>query len=224
MKKKIVSLILALILIGSFVCCDSSGQNNDTQIGNEQDNDVQVVGEQNNDALIVDKKDNNVQIGDDTDEKQFNTTVSYANWTDSDEFFSASLNYDSVLTGGAKHLPVYKFDTSKDLELFKSTFGETLTMDHGYDEVPSFNNVTALYDDTFFEDNALILVYVDTTSGSYRFGVDSVVCADDSLYVKIKCINDPECVTDDMAGWFITVAVPKDTIENIKVFDAMLYR
>ena len=34
-----------------------------------------------------------------------------------------------------QHLPIYRFDTLNDLEHFKRTFGDTFTMDGGWDEV-----------------------------------------------------------------------------------------
>ena len=78
------------------------------------------------------------------------------------------------------------------------------------------------YDETFFDENTLLLVYVGANSGTYRFGVSSVFCAENSFCIHIEQTNNPEVVTDDMAGWFITVAVPDSMVENCTEFDADL--
>lgn len=67
-----------------------------------------------------------------------------------------------------------------------------------------------------------MLVYVGANSGTYRFGVSSVFCAENSFCIHIEQTNNPEVVTHDMAGWFITVAVPDSMAENCTEFDADL--
>ena len=111
------------------------------------------------------------------------------------------------------------FKPLEDLERFKLNFGEILNTDHGYDEVPSFNEAAAKYDEAFFEKNTLLLVYVATNSGSLRFDVSSMYCDDMSLCIHVKQTNNPEVVTEDMAGWFITVSVADDMIEKCDEFD-----
>ena len=149
----------------------------------------------------------------------FDIAVSYANWTDDEEIYSGALNADKIAISSVQHFPIYMFDTLAELEQFKLSFSEVLTMDYGYDEVPSFNEVTAKYDKTFFEENTLMLVYIATNSGSLRFGVDNVFCEGTSFCIYVKQINSPEVVTEDMAGWFITVAVPDSMVASCNEFD-----
>ena len=155
-------------------------------------------------------------------EEAFDIAVSYANWTEESKIYSRALNTGKMAVSSVLHLPIYKFDTLEELEQFKLTFGEVLTMDSGYDEVPSFNDVTADYDEAFFDENALMLVYVSANSGSYRFGVNSVFCNGSSFCIHVEQLNDPEVGTADMAGWFITVAVPNSMVANCSEFDADL--
>ena len=151
---------------------------------------------------------------------KWETTVSYANWSDTPSIFRGALNGDKQISG-AKHFPIFKVDTKQDLEQFKSNYGSILSMNHGYDEVPSFEDATAKYDGTFFENNSLLIVYVDANSGSYRFDVGSVYCDAEAVCVHVKLTNNPECYTADMAGWWITVAIQDSTIRNCKSFDAV---
>ena len=152
----------------------------------------------------------------------FETTVSYANWTDGEEIYFGALNREKMALGSVQHLPVYKFDTLDELEQFKAAFDGVLTLDGGYNEVPSFLDATAAYDEAFFAENALVLAYVAAGSGSYRFAVDSVYCDETAFCVYVRQTNDPEVVTMDMAGWFVTVAVPDSMVETCAEFDADL--
>ena len=152
----------------------------------------------------------------------FDIAVSYANWGDLNEIYSHALNIDKMVISSVRHLPIHKFDTLAELERFKNDVKDTLSIDQRYDEVPSFNDTTAKYDETFFAKNTLMLVYVESGSGSFRFGVDSIYHADGCFCIHVTQTNNPEVVTDDMAGWFITVAVPDSTMQNCSEFDADL--
>ena len=59
-------------------------------------------------------------------------------------------------------------------------------------------------------------------SGTYRFAVDAITGDGTSLCVRIAETTHAEVVTDDMAGWFITVAVPDSAAAAYTEFDAVL--
>ena len=155
-------------------------------------------------------------------EEAFDIAVSYANWGDLNEIYSKALNTDEMMQSMVMHLPIYKFDTLAELEQFKNDIQDTLTIDQSYDEVPSFNEVTAKYDEKFFEENTLMLVYVEAGSGSFRYGVNSIYHADGIFCIHVEQTNNPEVFTEDMAGWFITVAVPDRMVADCTAFDADL--
>ena len=199
--RKYIALVLALVCVLSLVGCNTTTPSASTPVENPT---------------------NKVQSGGTPVEEAFDIAVSYANWTEESEIYFGALNKDKMAISSVQHLPIYKFNTSEELEQFKLAFGEVLTMDSGYDEVPSFNDTTANYDETFFDENTLMLAYVGANSGIYRFGVSSVFCDGNSFCIHIKQLNNPEAVTEDMAGWFITVAVPDSMVENCTEFDADL--
>ncbi len=155
-------------------------------------------------------------------DESFDIALSYANWTEENEIYFNALNKNRMVDSSVQHLPIYKFNTLEELELFKVSFEDVLTMNIGHDEVPSFNDTIADYDDHFFSENTLMLVYVSAGSGIYRFGVNNVYCDGTSFCVHVEQTNNPEIVTCDMAGWFITVAVPDSMIANCTYFDADL--
>ena len=153
----------------------------------------------------------------------FESTVSWANWTDSSDIYIKALNTNKMDINSVHHLPIYRFDTLSDLAEFKNTFKNTLTMDQGYDEVPSFNEATKKYDEAFFEDNSLMLVYVSSGTCTHRFEVQSVGWDKKNFYVHIEETTKAQLVDAAMAGWFVTVAVSDETIKSCTNFDADLY-
>ena len=205
MKTKLIALGLALVCVLGLVSCSS-----------ETTDKVQSGGDSVESAI------NEIQRSGTPIEEAFDIAVSYANWDNEREIYFGALNKDKMVYSSVQHLPIYKFDTLEDLEQFKLTFGEVLAMDNGFNEVPSFNDTTAHYDETFFKENTLMLVYVGASSGSYIFGVNSVFCDGRSFCIHVEQINDPEVATDDMAGWFVTAAVPDNMIANCTEFDADL--
>ena len=153
---------------------------------------------------------------------EIKTAVAYANWTDDSRVFADCSNAGMMTISSVLHLPVYKLDTLKDLEQFKEKFRDILTLDHGYDEVPSFDDITALYDDSFFADHTLVLAYVTAPSGSFRYAIQDISYGGSAFCLDVVQTNDPETHTDDMAGWFVIAEVLDSDIADYILFDAQL--
>lgn len=152
--------------------------------------------------------------------KTLGTTVSWVNWTDDSSIYFGALNRDKMQISSVLHVPIYKFDTKDDLDHFQSAFRSILSLECSYGEAPSFLDATAKYDEAFFEENSLMLVYVTSGSGSDRFGVKQVCCDNGVFWIQVEQTNNPEIGTCDMAGWFITVAVPDSVVAGCTEFDA----
>ena len=152
----------------------------------------------------------------------YDVTLSYANWTDDSKIYTSSLNLRKMQSNSIQHLPIYKFDSLKDLKQFKESFGDILTMDSGWDEVPSFNEATAKYDTKFFEENSLMLVYVSASNCTHRFGLGSIGWDEKSFCINVVETTGKEFVDAAMAGWFLTVAIEKETVASCTEFDADL--
>ena len=157
------------------------------------------------------------------DEAPMVTKVAYANWTEDSRIFEC-LNAETMYISSVRHLPVYKLDTEEDLQRFKETFKNILTLDYGYNEVPSFNEVTAGYDEEFFAKHTVILAYVTSGSGSFRYGIRDVAIGDSALCLNVVQTNHPEVGTSDMAGWFVMAELIDADIANIMKFDAQMVK
>ncbi len=141
----------------------------------------------------------------------FETTVSYAGSSSAVDMWENAVNGNQLVLDIIRGLPLHRFDTLKDFEVFKEKYGSELVMDRGHDEVPSFNEVTAKYDRAFFRENSLLLVYVGNNNCTERFALHSVGWDQDSFYVHIVETTNAQAVDTAMAGWFVTIAVP-DTL------------
>lgn len=153
------------------------------------------------------------------------TTVSEVGTFGMEKLYSAALNADQMTISSVVHFPIYKFDTLEELTQFKDSLEnpERLSISlYKYDGIPSFNEATEQYDETFFSENALLLVYVGASSGTYRFAVDAITGDGGSLCVYIAETTHAEIVTDDTSGWFITVAIPDSAAAGYSEFDAVL--
>lgn len=152
--------------------------------------------------------------------KVYDVVLSFANHTENSDVYTHSLNLSKMQSDSIQHLPIYKFDTVEDLEQFKELFGDVLTMDSTWDEVPSFNDATAKYDKEFFNENSLLLVYISVTNSTHRFGLSGIEWNNNSLSVRVTETTGAEEVVDAMAGWFLTIAVEDESIATCTDFDA----
>lgn len=151
----------------------------------------------------------------------YSVKIAYANWGDETNIMSKCANPPEVLIlSSERHLPVYVLRSKEDLDWFREEFGDEFTMDKGYDEMPSFDEVTAEYDDAFFEKHSVLLAYITASSGSFRYDVESVDLKDFALCMNVYQTNDPEVYTADMSGWFILAELDTGVVARCTSFDA----
>lgn len=154
----------------------------------------------------------------------FKSTFSRAGSGRDPDIWNNALNASKLNDNNPWNLPIYKFDTLSELEKFKSDFGGESGFNYSWDEVPSLNDATKHYDEAFFDRYTLMLVCVEAGSGSYRFGFKDITIDGGYLCIYVEQTNNPQGGTDDMAAWFITVAVPDSMVENCIEIDAILDR
>lgn len=69
------------------------------------------------------------------------------------------------------------------------------------------------YDYKYFENNVLIVINKDTSSGSFSYKVNNITREDTSLAIDIEALK-PEVYTDDMSGWEIVIEISKENYNN----------
>ncbi len=163
-------------------------------------------------AIYTVKRDNTTLLG-------YDFEIAFANYTD--VYFFPTLNADKYYISSVKHLPINKYETKEELDLWLKAKGEMVSLDECYDEIPSVNDTVKKYDEDFFKEYTLFSVYVQSNSGSYRYAPSGIAVKDGSLRVFVDKINSPENVTDDMSGVLVFISFKKSEIEGVTEFDAI---
>ncbi len=130
----------------------------------------------------------------------------------------------NAIADGEQHeqLPLFMFESASDLSGFMKNYSDVFRLNCSYSEVPSFADATRHYTQAFFNDHALIAVYVPTNSGSYRYGVKNVHYDEQGFSLYIEQVNRPIICDDDMTGWFVLLEVKKTDIAHCTRFNALL--
>ncbi len=155
----------------------------------------------------------------------FANTISYVGWTDNSALYEGALNYELLQNQPNEHLPVFKIDTMEELENFKETYNDILLFDQGYDTVRSFSEAMdkAQFDrESFYEEHSLLIIYIPANSGSFRYALQEVKTSGTSICIQVEQANDPEVITEDMAGWLLLACVEDVEISKYTSFDAKL--
>ena len=148
--------------------------------------------------------------------------IAYVGWTDSESVTKNVINQDKFVLSDYPRIPLYHISTLKELNDFNGQFVESLNLNSNYDGGPSFYDISAEFGSKFFEEREVFVAYVTSGSGSNRFGLTDVFVNNNALTLEVKQTNSPEVETDDMAGWFVVVDIPKTITSNFTEFDAIM--
>ncbi len=220
--KRIMVLCLMLALVLSITGCTGNSNKSEepkdktVQPSKEvQENTDQDETKQPDDSKAP--RDTIIKSGD-----ELGASLSWVNYATEDELFTKAVNFDKMQISSVYHLPLYMCENVEEFESFKEEAGEYLSFSRGYDEVPSFNEVTKDFDKEFFDNNTLFLVYVIASSGSYRYGLDSISIEEDAFTAHVTRVNSPEMGTEDMAGWMVVVPVKKELLQGTHSYTAIM--
>lgn len=215
--KKYALIIGAVLLVAIILAVVMANRPPQLELKTEEDS-VPAFGEVTETEETEEIKDT------DTNEKDFRFTVSPANTYFGKELYNSALNAEKMNEDNVQHLPIFKMESTGELAAFQNAFGNSLSRGSDRAEFPSFENVTEKYNEDFFKDHTLFVIYVTPDSGSYRYGVADVVTEGESLTVLTEQTNRPTAVTMDLVGWLISVEMPKTATAGKTAFDATLTR
>ena len=152
----------------------------------------------------------------------FDNCLSWAGWSGEATLYVGALNSDKLQINHTRHLPIYVFKSKAELDSFINEMDEHLSMDEHRDEVPAFTETAAKYDEEFFKDNSLVLVYVTSGSWNTRYSATGFHCDGESFVLKIKETTNTDFGDTAMGGWFVTVVTANSLIDGCSQFDAYL--
>ena len=152
----------------------------------------------------------------------FDNCLSWAGWSGEASLYVGALNSDKLQINHTRHLPIYVFKSKAELDSFINEMDEHLSMDEPRDEVPAFTETATKYDEEFFKDNSLVLVYVTSGSWNTRYSATGFHCDGESFVLKIKETTNTDFGDTAMGGWFVTVVTANSLIDGCSQFDAYL--
>jgi hypothetical protein len=90
------------------------------------------------------------------------------------------------------------------------------------DGIFGFASILGQYDDGFFADNTLVLIYVTDYSGSITHDIGSIsVDSDGTMEIGIRRFV-PEAFTDDRLDRLIVIACAKEATQSVKRYEAYI--
>ncbi len=129
------------------------------------------------------------------------------------------LNIDKMAISSVRHIPVMLIGSSAELNEFIEKGSAQYQFDQSYGETGAFSEITNEYNDVFFEENVLLVLFTTETSGSISHTIKDVRTEGDALSVLVTA-TEPDIGTADMADWFLVVSLEKSVIEGCSSFDA----
>ncbi len=84
----------------------------------------------------------------------------------------------------------------------------------------SFNALVQTYDETFFETNGLVIVYIASESVSISYKLADAVSEGEELHIAVTEVRPEGELSDQAAGWFMVVEVPQEVLSQVNYFSA----
>jgi len=120
-----------------------------------------------------------------------------------------------------KLCPVFRIESVDDLENFIRALEGEFSTSEAFNAHPSFDEQCAGYNDDFFRESTLFLVYIEEPSSSISHMVEDVVVEDGAMDIRI-CRIAPTERDEMMAGWLMSVAVNRQAVAACDTFDAYI--
>ena len=155
----------------------------------------------------------------------FDEIQSWAGWTGEAPLWAGCLNAQKLQYSNVQHLPIYKFDTRQELKAFMTNVEAYLTMSDSSKGVPAFTGTASRYDEAFFGEYSLLLVYVPSGNSGRAFRVSGAEENHNTASFVMHIEETASALIKDeteKSGWFITVAVADSEIAKFTDFDADL--
>lgn len=125
-----------------------------------------------------------------------------------DYILAECVDSEKMAISSVQYLPLMIFASRGDLDSFVTESSDYFALDQEYNSDPSFKETAEGYDNVFFEDHVLAVVYILEGSGSNRHSIGDISYENDILSIPVKRIV-PEIGTTDMADWFIFISIDK---------------
>ena len=134
------------------------------------------------------------------------------------------IDNDEYYPRSPRPIPIYKFDGIDDVEQFKSTYNEMVGMYGSSDKPSDFYLAMEKYDETYFENNSLLVVYYASSTVSYQHYIKSIDLDSNSVFIHVqqKWCNPypPHDHLEEYGEYYAIVEFTKAELADCTRFDA----
>lgn len=120
-------------------------------------------------------------------------------------------------------LPTVRIDSVAKLNQFKEAMKDRMSFDQVKWDTMSFNEITKSYNDAYFQENTLILVYAVATTNTNRYLPAYVTRYQDTLSIGISETTMGWGDTPARTGWLICISVPNRDVQDLRTIDAKMH-
>lgn len=157
------------------------------------------------------------------DDSPFPTTLSWADYTEEGERvlrftyypITGTYDYQNELTYVAIGIK-----NTEELDSFHSLARNYFSLSASMPGKETFNSVIKKYDEVFFEENGLVILYIPSESSSIGYKLADAALNGEELHITVS-ESRPEGELNALpAGWFMTVELPQDILSQANYFSA----
>ncbi len=147
--------------------------------------------------------------------------VSSHSMFDDEKIKNESLNADKMNVDDIYHLPVFRFETSEELTVFADSFDEKF--DSGHSNADDFREKLKDYDEDFFKDKMLFVVYFEPRVSNPGYEFYGIYTDDEVFRLEYSLIKSENGASATVSTSRISIiGVEKSFVGNCSSFDAVL--
>lgn len=149
----------------------------------------------------------------------YDAEVCYTGYSSDHSYWEYAYNNDKDAWVG---MPIFKLESAGELADFKENLKPYFSFNAKRYATPdtftlTFNEVTADYDDAFFAENIVLVVYVQASSGTFRYRVENATVKNNALIFTIDQYNDDGISTCDMSGWLAVISISREALDTNEI-------
>jgi hypothetical protein len=162
-------------------------------------------------------------VAEESDDSPFPAALSWADYTEDGERVLRFTYYPITSTYDYKHeltYPAVGIKNSQDLDSFLSLAKNYFSLSASMPGKETFNAIIKKYDEAFFDENGLVILYIPSESTSFNYKLADAALNGEELHITVS-ESRPEGEPNALpAGWFMTVELPQDVLSQANYFSA----
>ena len=162
-------------------------------------------------------------IVDDTNDSPYPYTICWADYSEDGERairftyypITDTFDYQNELT-----YPAVGIKNRQDLDSFISLAKYYFSLNASMPDAITFNSLVKAYDEAFFQEKGLVIVYIPSESNSIGYGLADATVSGEELHLTVAEKRPEGEPAQQMAGWFMVVEMEQSVLSQANYFTA----